>query len=969
MSTAIGQWNVEIDDALAADFDGSLSGLGIELGTASFNMSEALMALPSLSSLKHNTNHHHHNHSNQHDHHPHHHQNHHHHHQHHGHHHSSNENDNDNSNGQNISNNNSSSNNNNSSSSNSGVVVGTTQPQSSSSSSSHNNFILTSSLAASLRLQQQQQQNHHHHQQHQHQQQQQQHQHHQQQQQQQQHHHNHNNNHQHGLHHHSNHGDHNHLATSLLDHRSNNNGNNNPNNDNQQQHGQQHITNGNNHSNTNNNNNSNNGNNQEEKPVAVVHGKKNRLAAYGHDADDVVQSTTIKRFCLNSDRNNSEPNNDHHSHNHGHHHHHHHNHHHQDGLQPPSDCELSTSVRHGSSASDLRSNNLSIANSGNGGDVSAAGGGNESYSPTLQIASQSTASSPSSSTSISTPSTTFFSHIISASQCLSNSNNNGGQDNNVSSGTGSSSSSLAHIDHRSTNVSTTNASTSAVSSKSNEPSKFQYVLGASTSMAIKMNEETMTYLNQGQSYEIKLKKVGDLSEMKGKMLKTIIRVCFHDRRLQYIEKELIEQWKEQRPSERVIEIDVPLSYGIQDVRNDLKYINRSEFFWDPTKETGVFIRINCISTEFTPKKHGGEKGVPFRILIETYSKDDPTHCLHAASCQVKVFKPKGADRKHKTDREKMNRKPVTEQEKFQPSYDCTVFTDCSLDAFALYNLSSNSNMMIGSDILHNLSKSIDSDEYLNLMETIHKSKILSPMPKPVGPASPNISNIVVDKTPSSANNSICHLLSDISDNSYEFSFSAFPTTSSTTLPSPLSSPKQMLTSTATWDETQKWLKDNRFDAYLSMFENFSGFDFLMLSKEDLIQICGLTDGIRLYNALHWKSIKSKLSIYVCSHNDELFRAIYLDTLTVNELQSKLIATMLSSNSTNPKCTYLKRFCMMGPSAVKILITDDVVRNLQDESLYLIEFTKDYKGEYHGLMKPYNNQMTTLINNNNGNIHC
>lgn len=38
MSTAI-HWPVEdIDDGLAADFDGSLSGLGIELGTASFNM-------------------------------------------------------------------------------------------------------------------------------------------------------------------------------------------------------------------------------------------------------------------------------------------------------------------------------------------------------------------------------------------------------------------------------------------------------------------------------------------------------------------------------------------------------------------------------------------------------------------------------------------------------------------------------------------------------------------------------------------------------------------------------------------------------------------------------------------------------------------------------------------------------------------------------------------------------------------
>lgn len=38
MTTAV-HWHVDnIDDALAADFDGSLSGLGIELGTSSFNM-------------------------------------------------------------------------------------------------------------------------------------------------------------------------------------------------------------------------------------------------------------------------------------------------------------------------------------------------------------------------------------------------------------------------------------------------------------------------------------------------------------------------------------------------------------------------------------------------------------------------------------------------------------------------------------------------------------------------------------------------------------------------------------------------------------------------------------------------------------------------------------------------------------------------------------------------------------------
>ncbi len=57
---------------------------------------------------------------------------------------------------------------------------------------------------------------------------------------------------------------------------------------------------------------------------------------------------------------------------------------------------------------------------------------------------------------------------------------------------------------------------------------------------------------------------------------------------------------------------MPLSYGLRDVRTEL--LNAVEFRWDATKLAGVFIKINCISTEFTPKKHGGEKGVPFRSV-------------------------------------------------------------------------------------------------------------------------------------------------------------------------------------------------------------------------------------------------------------------------------------------------------------------------------------------------------------------
>lgn len=55
-----------------------------------------------------------------------------------------------------------------------------------------------------------------------------------------------------------------------------------------------------------------------------------------------------------------------------------------------------------------------------------------------------------------------------------------------------------------------------------DDTRFQYVLAAATSIATKNNEDTLTYLNQGQSYEIKLKKLGDLTNYRNKILKVSI---------------------------------------------------------------------------------------------------------------------------------------------------------------------------------------------------------------------------------------------------------------------------------------------------------------------------------------------------------------------------------------------------------------------------------------------------------------
>uniref|UniRef100_A0A4X2KDW4 Grh/CP2 DB domain-containing protein n=1 Tax=Vombatus ursinus TaxID=29139 RepID=A0A4X2KDW4_VOMUR len=211
---------------------------------------------------------------------------------------------------------------------------------------------------------------------------------------------------------------------------------------------------------------------------------------------------------------------------------------------------------------------------------------------------------------------------------------------------------------------------------------FQYVLCAVTSPAVKQHEETLTYLNQGQSYEVRMlcnPKLGDASQWP-RLLKSVVRVVFHDRRLQYTEQQQLEGWRWSRPGDRILDIDVPLSVGVIEPQVLPSLLNTVEFLWDPAKRTSLFLQVNCISTEFTPRKNGGEKGVPFRIQIDTFKPADkgiPVEHLHSASCLIKVFKPKGADRKQKTDREKIEKQSPQEREKYQPAYETTVFTECS----------------------------------------------------------------------------------------------------------------------------------------------------------------------------------------------------------------------------------------------------------------------------------------------------
>ncbi|KAM6955451.1 transcription factor CP2-like protein 1 isoform 2-T2 [Lycodopsis pacificus] len=428
-------------------------------------------------------------------------------------------------------------------------------------------------------------------------------------------------------------------------------------------------------------------------------------------------------------------------------------------------------------------------------------------------------------------------------------------------------------------------------------SPFQYVLCAATSPAVKQQEESLTYLNQGQSYEIRMlnRKLVEYTDISSKYVKSIVRVVFHDRRLQYMEHQQLEGWRWNRPGDRILDIDIPLSVGILEPRSHPLHLNTIEFLWDPVKNSSVFIQVNCISTEFTPRKHGGEKGVPFRIQLDTFTINEHgeyVEHVHSSGCQVKVFKPKGADRKLKTDREKIDKKVSQDREKYHLSHENTVLKECSPWPDAL-NLTSHSS---------------------------------SSTPSPVYHSSPTSCSFTDDCSPNQQGELLLagccdHLL-------------------------PSSSPQ----------DTQQWLHRYRFSPFSKLFYSFSGADLLRMSREDLIQICGPADGIRLFNTMKGRCIQPRLTIYVCQQHTrhqpaikpgggDIYHALYLEELTLLDLSEKIA---LLCSITPQQITHIYR---QKPSGIHVLVSDEMVQIFKEETSFILSIIRDENTDgYHVVLK-------------------
>lgn len=133
-------------------------------------------------------------------------------------------------------------------------------------------------------------------------------------------------------------------------------------------------------------------------------------------------------------------------------------------------------------------------------------------------------------------------------------------------------------------------------------------------------------------------------------------------------------------------------------------------------------------------------------------------------------------------------------------------------------------------------------------------------------------------------------------------------------------------------QTSSWLRARRFHAFESTFASFSASDILRLSRDDLIQICGLADGIRLFNALHSKPTQPKLSLYFAVEAG-LWRAVYLESLTSIALTGKLLGAL------NLPHERLHSVLLLGPQGIHVLVTNELIANMRDESMFVVETIK------------------------------
>jgi transcription factor CP2-like protein len=231
---------------------------------------------------------------------------------------------------------------------------------------------------------------------------------------------------------------------------------------------------------------------------------------------------------------------------------------------------------------------------------------------------------------------------------------------------------------------------------------------------------------------------------------------------------------------------------------------------------------------------------------------------------LQIFKLKGADRKHKQDRDKIQKRPFAEQEKFSPSYECTVLSD--LPAEHIYiplNNSANGNtstsntsiplppLQMGQGVNssrsntpnrvisnHPTNPSVTGSQPATTTTPLKRAESISPSFQSVSkPVQKNISTGVYqpvnssDCVPVLSRNGSPALYT--TDQKFSIDTNAFVGANNLSM-SGAETPEQQtaneilpqITSTSTPEMVSHWLGNNRYTDHLNSFQHYNGRDIL-----------------------------------------------------------------------------------------------------------------------------------------------
>ncbi|CAO3641968.1 unnamed protein product [Cunninghamella blakesleeana] len=224
--------------------------------------------------------------------------------------------------------------------------------------------------------------------------------------------------------------------------------------------------------------------------------------------------------------------------------------------------------------------------------------------------------------------------------------------------------------------------------------RYQIVLQACTAAAQRFSESSLTYLNRGQAYSIHFQDTQQNNNNSNNhnhshnnnnnnnnnnntndcIITSTISITFHDATHRQASQNYWRFWlsQQERPNDaRALDIDSQQSTGILSVH--YPSFDRILFTWSSQAGANVFIRFNCLSTDFSRIK--GVKGIPLRVLVESSSSldnhphdnnndpiktenNEPTHLdavVEKSYCKIKLFRDKGAERKNKDDAKQISK--------------------------------------------------------------------------------------------------------------------------------------------------------------------------------------------------------------------------------------------------------------------------------------------------------------------------